>query len=146
MTILCRSFGIWSSLMSSVIGAQIYTCEWEPNSSLWRRAKARNVSLFTLYGGLFTFSTQLSTLIYLSRKATGSTWGNQFKDHRIAKLNKCKFLNFCNTNRFNHKTFDKMFMIWRISWRNWHNVISFRPSPAWGRKEKRKGFWVKYFA
>ena len=96
MTILWRSFVIWSSLMSSVIGAQICTCEWEPNSSLWRRAKARNVSLFTLYGGLFTFSTQLLTLIYLSRKATGSTWGNQFKDHRIAKLNKCKFLNFCN--------------------------------------------------
>ena len=30
--------------------------------SLWRRANARNVSFFTLYGGQFTFSTQLLTL------------------------------------------------------------------------------------
>ena len=29
--------------------------------SLWRRANARNVSFFTLYGGQFTFSTQLLT-------------------------------------------------------------------------------------
>ena len=33
--------------------------------SLWRRANARNVSFFTLYGGQFTFSTQLFTLNYL---------------------------------------------------------------------------------
>ena len=33
--------------------------------SLRRRANARNVSFFTLYGGLFTFSTQLLTLNYL---------------------------------------------------------------------------------
>ena len=33
--------------------------------SLWRRANARNVSLLTLYGGQFTFSTQLLTLNYL---------------------------------------------------------------------------------
>ena len=32
--------------------------------SLWRRANARNVSLYTLHGGQFTFSTQLSTLNY----------------------------------------------------------------------------------
>ena len=30
--------------------------------SLWRRAIARNVSFFILYGGQFTFSTQLLTL------------------------------------------------------------------------------------
>ena len=30
--------------------------------SLWRRANARNVSFFTLYGDQFTFSTQLLTL------------------------------------------------------------------------------------
>ena len=33
--------------------------------SLWWRANARNVSFFTLYGGQFTFSTQLLTLNYL---------------------------------------------------------------------------------
>ena len=33
--------------------------------SLWRRANARNVSFFTLYGGQFTFSTQSLTLNYL---------------------------------------------------------------------------------
>ena len=33
--------------------------------SLWQRANARNVSLLTLYGGQFTFSTQLLTLNYL---------------------------------------------------------------------------------
>ena len=33
--------------------------------SLWRRANARNVSFFILYGGQFTFSTQLLTLNYL---------------------------------------------------------------------------------
>ena len=33
--------------------------------SLWRRANARNFSLLTLYGGQFTFSTQLLTLNYL---------------------------------------------------------------------------------
>ena len=33
--------------------------------SLWRRANARNVSFFTLYGSQFTFSTQSLTLNYL---------------------------------------------------------------------------------
>ena len=33
--------------------------------SLWRRANARNVNFFTLYGGQFTFSIQLLTLNYL---------------------------------------------------------------------------------
>ena len=33
--------------------------------SLWRRANARNVSFFTLYGGQFMFSTQLLKLNYL---------------------------------------------------------------------------------
>ena len=33
--------------------------------SLWRRANTRKVSFFTLYGGQFTFSTQLLTLNYL---------------------------------------------------------------------------------
>ena len=33
--------------------------------SFWRRANARKVSFFTLYGGQFTFSTQLLTLNYL---------------------------------------------------------------------------------
>ena len=32
--------------------------------SLWRRANARNVSLLTLYGGLFTLSTSYITLNY----------------------------------------------------------------------------------
>ena len=32
--------------------------------SLWRRAIARNVSLLTLYGGQFSFWTQLITLTY----------------------------------------------------------------------------------
>ena len=32
---------------------------------LWRRANARNINLFTLYGVQFTFSTQLLTLYYL---------------------------------------------------------------------------------
>ena len=36
--------------------------------SLWRRANARKVSFFTLYGGQFTFSTQLLTLNYQSFK------------------------------------------------------------------------------
>ena len=36
-----------------------------PFQSLWRRANARNVSFFTLYGGQFTFSTQLLTLTKL---------------------------------------------------------------------------------
>ena len=38
--------------------------EWESiagNLSDWRRANTRNVSFFTLYGGQFTFSTQLLT-------------------------------------------------------------------------------------
>ena len=39
--------------------------------SLWRRANARNVSFFTLYGGQFTFSTQLLTLNYLLYSPTG---------------------------------------------------------------------------
>ena len=33
--------------------------------SLWRRASVRNVSFFTLYGSLFTFSTRMLTLNYL---------------------------------------------------------------------------------
>ena len=33
--------------------------------SLWRRANARNASFFTLYGGQFTFSTQMFRLNYL---------------------------------------------------------------------------------
>ena len=39
--------------------------EWESiagNLSDWRRANTRNVSFFTLYGGQFTFLTQLLTL------------------------------------------------------------------------------------
>lgn len=35
------------------------------NQLLWRRANARNVIFFILYGGQFTLSTQLLTLIYL---------------------------------------------------------------------------------
>ena len=31
---------------------------------LWRKANAQNVSLYTLYGGQFTFSTQLISLYY----------------------------------------------------------------------------------
>ena len=36
-----------------------------PSSERWTKANARNVSFFTLYGGQFTFSTQLLTLNYL---------------------------------------------------------------------------------
>ena len=36
----------------------------------WQRVIARNVSFFTLYGGQFTFSTQLFTLIYLLYSST----------------------------------------------------------------------------
>ena len=44
-----------------------YQTPWSHTSfqSLWRKANARNVSLLTLYGGQFTFSTQLLTLNYL---------------------------------------------------------------------------------
>ena len=42
------------------IAFSVYLIQW-----LWRRANARNVSLLTLYGGQFTFSTQLLTLNYL---------------------------------------------------------------------------------
>ena len=38
--------------------------------SLWRKAYARNVSFFTLYGGQLTFSTQLLTLNYLLYSTT----------------------------------------------------------------------------
>ena len=38
--------------------------------SLRRRAKARNISLLTLYGDQFTFSTQLLTLNYLRYSPT----------------------------------------------------------------------------
>ena len=38
--------------------------------SLWRRANAQNVSFFTLYGGQFTFSTELWTLNYLLYSST----------------------------------------------------------------------------
>ena len=44
--------------------------------SLWRRANARNVSFFTLYGGQFTFSTQLLTLNYIVREAK-MAWENR---------------------------------------------------------------------
>ena len=40
--------------------------------SLWRSANARNVSLLTLYGGQFTFSTQLLTPNYLLYSPTAA--------------------------------------------------------------------------
>ena len=48
--------------------------------SLWRRANARNVSFFTLYGGQFTFSTQLLTLNFLI-KCFFRDWCGQY--HKI---------------------------------------------------------------
>ena len=53
---------------SSVAQFSTYKPTHKPQflQSLWRRVNAGNVSLSTLYGGQFTFSTQLITLNYLA--------------------------------------------------------------------------------
>ena len=57
-----RLAALWRILSNSLICQKQNSAK---DQSLWRRANARNVSFFTLYGGQFTFSTQLLTLNYL---------------------------------------------------------------------------------
>ena len=57
-----RLAALWRILSNSLICQKQNAAK---DQSLWRRANARNVSFFTLFGGQFTFSTQLLTLNYL---------------------------------------------------------------------------------
>ena len=58
---------------------------WRWIQSLWRRANARNVSFFTLYGGQFTFSTHLLTLNYLLYPRFWSIAGQLMRLHSFTQ-------------------------------------------------------------